>query len=415
MPEDIKKKKKKTAAQRKKEKKRKLRRKRWSFVLDVGKTLYSWATSPAEKQSRLKPKVFGRTLTYAGFVIGVVVIIIAITLMLNNRALTVRHEQLIVTGLPTEFEGYRILVLSDLSGRSFGEDQSTLMRKLAPEKYDAVVYLGDMTSGSGNPQAFYTLIEQIGTRKPTFFIAGDSDPSPVLSAPRVDGVGDLTVNEMVLADWVLGAMDRGAQYLDMPKKITKGSATLWLMPDTFLNLDVTAALEEYKDELTQESESYLEGVLRAKDTLPLTTYRRNLLFKSQSLIGSMSDTDVILMLSHEVPSDSQLTRAQDALSETDKKNYFVGPDVVLSGHYCGGEWKFPLLGTMYADTNILPRYGWFPDDAMVQGQRTVGTTIVYTTAGLGDNKATVLRGRLNNPPEITILTLTGELPVSFLE
>ena len=410
MPEDIKKKKKKTAAQRKKEKKRKLRRKRWSFVLDVGKTLYSWATSPAEKQSRLKPKVFGRTLTYAGFVIGVVVIIIAITLMLNNRALTVRHEQLIVTGLPTEFEGYRILVLSDLSGRSFGEDQSTLMRKLAPEKYDAVVYLGDMTSGSGNPQAFYTLIEQIGTRKPSFFIAGDSDPSPVLSAPRVDGVGDLTVNEMVLADWVLGAEELGATYVTSPVQLVRGDSVMWLMPDTFLDLETAAALDIYKEELAQQSDSYNAGVKLRRDTLPLTTFRFNQLSKTYDLIRQVTDNDLIVMLSHEVPSDSQLTVAQRVMTESEKKNYFPFPDLVLSGHYCGGEWKLPLIGTLYVSSNILPRYGWFPDESYVQGQRTVGSIQVYTTVGLGSNAATVFSGRLNNPPRVSLLTLSGELP-----
>jgi len=410
-------KKKRSAAEKRAAKSRRKKRRRGFFrlIADLLKVIYMWATNPNARHGYRSPKLLGRTVTYTGFMVSALVAVLLITIMLNNRAITVSHETLVVTGLPSEFEGYDILVMSDLSGRYFGEEQSTLMRKLTSESYDCVVYLGDMTASNGNPEAFYSLIEQVGTKKPVFFIAGDSDPAPVLSTPRDNSAGNLTVKQMVLADWVLGAEERGATYLDIPQKVTKSGASLWFTPDTFINLNVTQALEEYKDELEQESESYLEGVIRAKDTLPLTTYRRNTLFKSQALIGDIADADTVIMLSHEVPSDSQLRVAQEAMSESEKKNYYAAPDVVLSGHYCGGEWKLPLIGTMYADTNILERYGWFPDENMIHGQRSVGSTVVYTTAGLGSNSATLLWGRLNNPPEITIITLTGELPASFLE
>ena len=99
----------------------------------------------------------------------------------------------------------------------------------------------------------------------------------------------------------------------------------------------------------------------------------------------------------------------------DKVATLPGVDLVLAGHYCGGEWKLPIIGTLYADTNILPRYGWFPSETYVQGLRSVDGIQVYTTQGLGNNSRTVFTGRLNNPPRVTIITLTGELPQSFLE
>ena len=125
--------------------------------------------------------------------------------------------------------------------------------------------------------------------------------------------------------------------------------------------------------------------------------------------------DLIIMLSHEVPSDSQLTVAQEALSASDRKNFFTAPDIVFAGHYCGGEWKLPIIGTLYADSSVLKRYGWFPDEEYVQGQRNVGGIVVYTTQGLGNNSNTILRGRLNNPPRAGLITLTGELHSSFLD
>lgn len=387
----------------------------WKFVSRWWTRGYSWATDVEERDTRFKPRVMGRTVTYAGFMAATLILIAVVTIFLTNRTVGIDTEQIIITGLQSDFEGYKILLISDLNGRFFGQDQSILMRKLEGEKYDCVVLAGDMVGSSGNTDAFYALLDQLGTRKPVYFIAGDNDPSPLLSVPRDNSSASLTLRQMVLSDWVLGAIEHGAIYLDTPTKVTKGASSMWLLPDLFLNLNVGDSLDEYKDELAQESESYLEGIIRSKDTLPLTNYRRDILYKSDSLISSVADTDLTIMVSHEVPSDSQILHAQDPGSAAEKKGHFASPDLILSGHYCGGEWKLPLIGPVYVSSNILPRYGWFPDRSYVEGQRAVGTTTVYTTSGMGNNDDTLLFGRLNNPPQVSILTLTGELPSSFFD
>lgn len=380
----------------------------WSLI----NTGYAFVTNTEEKEIRKKPKLFGRTVTFAGFMIMMAVFIVLISVILNNRSVGVDKSKIIVTGLPSDFEGYRLLVISDLNGRTFGDGQSTLMRKLESEKYDCVLFLGDMVGPSGDTEPFYNLIRQLNPRKnkKMYFIAGDSDPSPLLEKPRDISEEALSLREMVLADWVLGAEELGATYVTSPVQLVKGDSVMWLMPDTFLDLETAAALEIYKDELSQQSDSYNAGVKVRRDTLPLTTFRFNQLSKTYDLIRQVTDNDLIVMLSHEVPSDSQLTVAQRVMTESEKKNYFPFPDLVLSGHYCGGEWKLPLIGTLYVSSNILPRYGWFPDESYVQGQRTVGSIQVYTTPGLGSNAATVFSGRLNNPPRVSLLTLSGELP-----
>ncbi len=377
---------------------------------------YTKITDPEEKENRIKPKIFGRTLSYTGFMILMVLLILIIFLTLNNRTVGVERKEIVITGLNEDFKGYNILVISDLSAKNFGEKQSTISRMIASEKYSLVLMLGDMVGPSGDTGPFYDLIDLfVDARKSVYFIAGDSDPSPLRDTPRDAGQG-LTWRQMVLSDWVLGAVDHGATYVDCPMSIGKGSSKMWLVPDTFLNLNVYEALNEYKDAYAQEQEAYLIGIDVAKETLPLTYYRRNLLDKTRdNIINAVSANDVIVMLSHEAPSDSQLMVAQGAKNEADKKNYFPAPDIVLAGHYCGGEWKLPLIGTLYVDSSVLPHYGWFPEETYVQGQRSLGGTVIYTTQGLGNNAETIFRGRLNNPPRMTIVTLTGELPSSFLE
>lgn len=377
---------------------------------------YNFAADTQEHEMKLKPRLFGRTVTFAGFMIMMVIFIVLITVVLNNRAVGVDHEKIIVTGLAPDFEGYRILVISDLNARTFGEKQSTLMRKLESEKYDCILFLGDMVGPSGNAEPFYDLIRQLNPKKnkKMYFIAGDTDPSPLVEKPReIDEENPLTLKQMVLSDWVLGAEELGAVYVSSPLKVIKNDSVMWLVPDQFLNLNVTQGMDQFKDELAQESDSYNAGVLVSRDTLPLTNYRFNQLSKTADLIRTVTENDLILMLSHEVPSDSQLNVAQQPMTDEQKKNYFPSPDLVLSGHYCGGEWKMPILGTLYVNSNILPRYGWFPDESYVQGQRGVGSIMVYTTTGLSNNSATALFGRLNNPPRVSIITLTGELPETY--
>ena len=382
--------------------------------------LFDWfylkTTDPEEKENHIQPRIFGRTLTYTGFMILMVLLIVVVFLVLNNRTVGVEREEIVVTGLNEDFKGFNILIVSDLNAKNFGENQSTIQRLLASEKFSLVLMLGDMVGPSGNTEPFYQLIDMfVDARKTVYFIAGDSDPSPLLDTPR-DAGNDLTWRQMVLSDWVLGAIEHKAIYLDCPMSITRGSSKMWLVPDTYLNLNVSDALNEYKDAYAQEQDAYLIGIDVARETLPITYYRRNLLDKTRdNIINMVSSNDVIVMLSHEAPSNSQLNVAQGAKSETDKKNYFPAPDVVFAGHYCGGEWKLPLLGTFYVDSSVLPRYGWFPDEDYVQGQRSLGSTVIYTTQGLGNNAETILHGRLNNPPRMTIVTLTGELPSSFLE
>ena len=408
-------------ARRSKEKRNRIRsaRPKRGFFRSVW-ALYDWfytkTTNPEEKENNLKPRIFGRTLTYTGFMILMVLLTLTVFLVLNNRTVGIEREEVVVTGISDDFSGYNVLVISDLNAKNFGENQGTLQRLLDGENYSLVLMLGDMVGPSGDTEPFYKLIDLfVGLRKPVYFIAGDSDPAPLLETPRDADLG-LTWREMVLSDWVLGAIEHGAIYLDRPVSITKGASKMWLVPDTYLNLNVGSALDQYKDAYLQEQDAYLAGVNAAKDTLPLTYYRRNLLDRTRdNIIKYVSDSDLIIMLSHEVPSDSQLNVAQEARSSEQRKNFFPSPDVIFAGHYCGGEWKLPLIGTLYADSSVLSRYGWFPEEDYVQGQRSVGGTAIYVTPGLGNNSKTAFSGRLNNPPKVSLITLTGELPSSFLD
>ncbi|MBQ3079343.1 MAG: hypothetical protein IJC48_04985, partial [Clostridia bacterium] len=292
---------------------------------------------------------------------------------------------------------------------------SAIDRVLESFAYDMVLLTGDMVGPSGNAEPFYSLIELLSTKKPVFFIAGDNDPPPLLSEARDNTGKSLTLNQMVLNDWVLGAIERGAIYLDSPQSVTKGKSRMWLLPDTVLNLNLSNTVSGLKNAMEQESESMLLGIEDSRLSLPFTNYRYNIYSKAQSNISLVTSQDLIVMLSHEVPTDSQLLVSQDPLTAEEAKSYYPSPDLVFGGHFCGGEWKIPGLGAFHIPSRLSARYGWFPDQSYVQGERSVGSSIIYVTPGLSVSSDTLLRFRLMNPPRISIITLTGELPSSFLD
>ena len=387
----------------------------WELIKKLVFAINAYTTRTDERGPAREYRLFGRKITFAGFMAMTIGALLIIVLATNDRSVNTDEQSIVVTGLPDDFEGYKILLISDLNGTSFGQDQSTLMRVIDNLSYNAVVLAGDMIGSSGNPEALYDLIEQLGTRRPIYFIAGDTDPSPLLDEARDNSAETMTLNEMVLNDWVLGAIDRGAVYLDRPTPVKRGSSTMWLMPDTFLNLNMTEALSDLKDEMEQETESMLLGIEDSYDSLPFTNYRYNIVSKSAAMISSVSSQDLILMISHEVPSDSQILVSQKAMTAQEMKSYFISPDLILGGHYCGGEWKIPGYGALFINAPLNSRYGWFPRQSYVEGQRAVGSSVVCVTPGLSTNNNTLFPFRLMNPPKITLITLTGELPSSLFD
>ena len=71
-----------------------------------------------------------------------------------------------------------------------------------------------------------------------------------------------------------------------------------------------------------------------------------------------------------------------ALHDSDDGLYLSEPELIVSGHYCGGVWRIPGLGAFYVPNRMLPRYGWFPAKEDVNRLSTVGESQVYLTGSL---------------------------------
>ena len=389
-------------------KNKKARKKRRSF--------FEWLFSGTTRRSGRRfdsLRLFGRDvrLSFWPVFLVVIVLLLAIVVLLQGNSISVDEQQVTMVGLPEDLEGYRILLLSDLNGRRFGDEQATILREIGTLDYDAVFIAGDMVGSGGDPQPFYELLEGLPSSKPVYFIAGDSDPQPVLDVTR-DITG--TVEQMVLADWILGAIERGATYVDAPVELNVGDSSIWISPADMLNLDAGELANTCEEQMLQEQEGTVLGLQSDHDTLPSTTYRYERAQRLLNAVNSMTAADVHISLAHEPPSDDFLYASSTHNSSEEK--YLTQPSLVLAGHYCGGVWRLPLVGALYIPSSTAERHGWFPVQEDVQGLSTAGGTQLYITAGLSTtDSAPLMFFRFLNRPQISIIELTATLPQSMLE
>ena len=388
---------------RKKKKKKKKRR--------VRRTLFD-LMSASGTQGLFRPiRVFGREIRFWPLILLAALALMAVGVMLNNSNLSITEQTVTVVGLPEDMEGYRIVVLSDMNGRRFGDSQSLLLRTLNGIKYDAIFCLGDMVGKSGNAQPFWEFLEGLKRPEKVYFICGDSDPGPYLPSARdTEGV----LSQLILEDWILGAIERGANYVDAPISIPVKKSTLWISPATMLNLETISTLAAWQDQTEQEEDGVRSGITEDYTHLPITTYRSKLAQKLYDAQRTMTASDIHISLAHEIPSEAFIYTSEDHKSDTER--FLAAPELILAGHYCGGVWRLPIFGAFYVPDKTLPRGGWFPDQSSVSGLSEVGEAQVYITRGLSTSGSVPLMPfRLFNPPEISVITLTSTLPENMLD
>lgn len=350
-------------------------------------------------------------LTFPGFVLLTVIILCLALLLMDNSSISVEEITVSVVGLNKDLEGYTILQLSDLHGRRFGSEQSALLKSINAQDYDLLLMSGDMVGKNGDPEPLYEILDGLTSNSPVYFIAGDSDPNPLLSEIR-DTPG--TLEERVLSDWVLGAQERGAVYLDAPERIEVGSGVLYLTPEYQLSLNISDHLRILTEQKFFEEQSVISGEEDGTTTLPFTEYRLSLMTQLQEAANAMTSEDVHIALAHYPPTVDYINTTQQ-LNASGNQSYLRPVDLVLAGHYCGGVWRLPFVGALYIPADQAPRHGWFPDQSSVMGLTTVGGTSVYVSPGLGATDDIWLpKFRLFNSPTITVITLTSALSTGSL-
>ena len=241
----------------------------------------------------------------------------------------------------------RVILLSDLHGKSFGRENSRLIAKIEEQTPDAIFLDGDMidrSADSADVQELLRLIKRLHEIAPVYFASGNHEleymQTDTSLLTQVAEAGAVVVND---------------SYVDV---------TIAGQP---LRIGGTMGHAFYFGRSEEEFSSSPE----------------------YQFLKAFEDTDVPKICLAHMPDTFIFNGAYNLWNV----------DLILSGHTHGGLIRLPFIGGLYA-----PMQGWFPE--YDQGYFRLGEHMqMVITSGLAGHGVIP---RINNPPEIVVIDLVPE-------
>lgn len=256
------------------------------------------------------------------------------------------REEIYCARLPQEFDGLRVLHLSDLHAKDYGKDSSRLAPLCERLKPDIVVFTGDLFSRNDGGRQLddrAALLMRLARTAPVYYVIGNHE-------------GDAPAKTEIFCRKLSAA---GINVLrDRTVKLRRGGAQINI-----------CGLE-----LPQECYVMPEGGYRHLRRLTADDiYER---------LGRAAEQGFTLLLAH-----SPLPFEQYAE---------WGADVTLSGHIHGGVVRIFGVGLLSPERKFFPKYtkGLYSLPSAAAG----GRSYMEVSAGLG-------KFRINNPESVTLCTL----------
>lgn len=305
------------------------------------------------------------------------------TLWDNNRLIIVR-EDIIIDNLPDEFEDFKILQVTDLHEKEFGDNQKKLINIINSVDYDAIVFTGDILDSleSENYDSFYSLLDGISNKKNAYFTPGNTDPEVY----ELDSKNNLVINE-----FVTGIEDRDVTLLESIETIKRGEASLSIVDFELSLMTSNVEGQDYNGRVRPEYVRFPE----------YQNYQKEL-FNEINSINSLTDSNVLIALNHYPIIDSRIDYIKNQ-EASDLKEF----DLIIAGHYHGGQIRIPFIGALFVPEPWYTNGGYFPPQNRVKGLWDYDGTQQYVSAGLGSSDAiSFMNFRLFNTPEVNVLKLT---------
>lgn len=294
-----------------------------------------------------------------GWIIAIIIVVFVAAIVLMEIArskyvLDVNRKAIALDNLPEEFDGIKIVLISDLHQMEFGEYNEMLARKIKLEEPDYIFFAGDMGDSESNQiDAFYDLLESLGDDVPIILVPGNHDL-------RMGGgvMHKNIVNEISASGAVLLNNARAEMALGDSKIYVYGFCPPLLK-------------QEGVDIKRWGFAPVKEGDLEQK-------------------LGKCPTDAPVILLAHDPTFFARYTKWGATLS--------------LCGHMHGGLVRLPFLGGLFGpEFRFRPRY--------TAGEYRGEKGVMYVTRGLGNDHLF----RFGNPPEISVLTLTHGKSKTFID
>ena len=110
-------------------------------------------------------------------VLAVLILVLVLFFRWENTSLQIARFDPVFTDLPDGFNGCRIVVLSDLHGAEFGENNEELFQTVADQSPEYIFYLGDLEDKYRGPDHGYAEAVAAGLTAiaPTYYVTGNHE------------------------------------------------------------------------------------------------------------------------------------------------------------------------------------------------------------------------------------------------
>lgn len=239
----------------------------------------------------------------------------------QNNALSVSKFQISSDKLPDGFDSYRIVHLTDVHSKSFGKNQSNLVRKVKKLKPDFIAVTGDLVdSRKYNAEASVILMREMTKIAPVYYVTGNHECCSSKFEPLGKRLNDLGVH----------VMRNKSEFI----KLGQGEIRIAGVDDPTFN--------QHADGDVAKLNEHIGAALQGTET---------------------SDAFTVL-LSHRPELFSVYVQNE--------------MDLILSGHAHGGQVRLPFVGGLIAPgQGFLPKY-----DA---GKYAEGDSTLIVSRGLGNS------------------------------
>jgi len=286
------------------------------------------------------------------YIKSAIVLLIVIALLLfcsyQNRHLETTYYTYKAEHLDAEFDGYRIVQISDLHNAKFGKDNQKLVDRIRECEPDMIVLTGDLVdSNHTNVERAVQFVDEIVKICPVYYVTGNheywleaSEYDELMSG--LTGAGAVILDDQVVE---ISRGDAKFRLVGLDDRSLSDGTLEALFSDESIGHDQAGQKEETADNENSEKKEFT------------------------------------VVLAHE---PQYLARYASA-----------GVDLVLSGHAHGGQFRLPFVGGI-----VAPDQGFFPE--YTAGEYYMDGTEMIVSRGLGNS---VIPVRLFNYPEIVCVEL----------
>ncbi|MCC2380528.1 metallophosphoesterase [Bacillus wiedmannii] len=112
-----------------------------------------------------------RIILFIGILVG-----FSIFLYVQNNLISITEVKITSNKIPSSFKGFKILQISDLHNKKFGDNQENLIQKVKSINPDIIAITGDLIdSKSYDPEVSMELIRKLVKKYPVYFVTGNHE------------------------------------------------------------------------------------------------------------------------------------------------------------------------------------------------------------------------------------------------